>query len=97
MLSDCTPIPTVPTADLDRARDFYQNTLGLGGAEEVMEVEKDLLREYADPTLKEPPADLMKRGGAYYSTVATQLLNAHRAALPVRLGSNSARSRRPAN
>ena len=46
-------------------------------AEEVIEVEKDLLREYADPTLKEPPADLMKRGGAYYSTVATQLLNAH--------------------
>ncbi|HEY5271255.1 MAG TPA: hypothetical protein VII97_13040, partial [Anaerolineales bacterium] len=34
-------------------------------------------REYADPDLKKPPADLMKRGGAYYSTVATQLLNAH--------------------
>jgi 6-phospho-beta-glucosidase len=46
-------------------------------AEEVIEVEKDLLREYADPDLREPPADLMKRGGAYYSTVATQLLNAH--------------------
>ncbi len=46
-------------------------------AEEVIEVEKDLLREYADPGLKEPPADLMKRGGAYYSTVATQLLTAH--------------------
>jgi 6-phospho-beta-glucosidase len=46
-------------------------------AEEVIEVEKDLLREYADPDLKEPPADLMKRGGAYYSSVATQLLNAH--------------------
>jgi 6-phospho-beta-glucosidase len=46
-------------------------------AEEVIEIEKDLLHEYADPTLKEPPADLMKRGGAYYSTVATQLLNAH--------------------
>jgi 6-phospho-beta-glucosidase len=46
-------------------------------AEEVIDVEKDLLREYANPNLKEPPADLMKRGGAYYSTVATQLLNAH--------------------
>ena len=45
--------------------------------EQVMEIEKDLLREYADPNLTEPPADLMKRGGAYYSTVATQLLNAH--------------------
>jgi 6-phospho-beta-glucosidase len=46
-------------------------------AEVVMEVEKDLLRQYADPELAEPPADLMKRGGAYYSTVATQLLDAH--------------------
>jgi 6-phospho-beta-glucosidase len=46
-------------------------------AEEVMEVEKDLLRQYADPTLMDPPDDLMKRGGAYYSTVATQLINAH--------------------
>ncbi len=46
-------------------------------AEEVMAVEQDLLRQYADPALVKPPADLMKRGGAYYSTVATQLLNAH--------------------
>ncbi|HBX69066.1 MAG TPA: 6-phospho-beta-glucosidase [Chloroflexi bacterium] len=45
--------------------------------EEVMEIEKGLLAQYADPELKEPPADLMKRGGAYYSTLATQLLNAH--------------------
>ena len=45
--------------------------------EEVMEIEAQLLKEYADPNLTEPPADLMKRGGAYYSTVATQLLNAH--------------------
>jgi 6-phospho-beta-glucosidase len=46
-------------------------------AEQVMAVEKDLLRQYADPGLSEPPADLMKRGGAYYSTMATQLLSAH--------------------
>ncbi len=46
-------------------------------ADEVMEIEKDLLREYADPNLVEPPADLMKRGGAYYSTLATQLINSH--------------------
>ncbi|GAB4485476.1 MAG: 6-phospho-beta-glucosidase [Anaerolineales bacterium] len=46
-------------------------------ADEVIQVEKGLLQQYADPGLKEPPADLMKRGGAYYSTVATQLLNAH--------------------
>ncbi len=46
-------------------------------AEEVMLVEADLLAEYADPARTEPPADLMKRGGAWYSTLATQLLNAH--------------------
>ncbi len=46
-------------------------------AEEVIEIEKSLLDQYADPALMEPPADLMMRGGAYYSTVATQLLNAH--------------------
>ncbi len=46
-------------------------------AEEVMEIERDLLAHYADPQRNEPPADLLKRGGACYSTVATQLLNAH--------------------
>ena len=46
-------------------------------AEEVMEIEADLLRQYAEPDRTEPPEDLMKRGGAYYSTVATQLLDAH--------------------
>ncbi len=46
-------------------------------AEEVMQIERDLLIKYADPELTEAPAELMKRGGAYYSTAATQLLNAH--------------------
>jgi len=46
-------------------------------AEEVMEIEEDLLESYKDETLSDPPENLMKRGGAYYSTVATQLLNAH--------------------
>jgi 6-phospho-beta-glucosidase len=46
-------------------------------AEVVMDVERDLLRQYADPALTAPPPELMKRGGAYYSTVATQLLNSH--------------------
>ncbi|MBN1452139.1 MAG: 6-phospho-beta-glucosidase [Anaerolineales bacterium] len=46
-------------------------------AEEVMEIEKDLLREYADSALTEPPDNLMKRGGAYYSTLATQLIDSH--------------------
>ena len=46
-------------------------------AEEVMAIEADLLQQYAEPDRSEPPEGLMKRGGAYYSTVATQLLNAH--------------------
>lgn len=46
-------------------------------AEQVMKIEEDLLRDYADPELTAPPADLMKRGGAYYSTLATQLINSH--------------------
>jgi 6-phospho-beta-glucosidase len=50
-------------------------------AEEVMEIETRLLAQYAEPDRTEPPDDLMERGGAYYSTVATQLLNAHYADL----------------
>lgn len=46
-------------------------------AEVVMEIEKNLLKDYANPNLTEPTAELMLRGGAYYSTVAAQLLNAH--------------------
>jgi 6-phospho-beta-glucosidase len=46
-------------------------------AEEVMGIESDLLQQYGDPTWSGPPDDLMQRGGAHYSTVATQLLNAH--------------------
>lgn len=45
--------------------------------EEVIKIEKGLLREYADPALTEPPADLMLRGGAYYSTLATQVVDSH--------------------
>ncbi len=46
-------------------------------AEQVQAIEETLLRQYAEPDRTEPPEGLMKRGGAYYSTVATQLLNAH--------------------
>ena len=46
-------------------------------AEEVMEIEAELLAQYAEPERTEPPEGLMQRGGAYYSTVATQLLTAH--------------------
>jgi 6-phospho-beta-glucosidase len=46
-------------------------------AESVMQIEKRLLTLYAESNRTEPPDDLMKRGGAYYSTLATQLLHAH--------------------
>jgi len=46
-------------------------------AEEVMEIEKDLLGQYADAGLTEPPAELLKRGGAYYSTLAAQVIESH--------------------
>jgi 6-phospho-beta-glucosidase len=46
-------------------------------AEEVMEIEGNLLKQYAEPDRSESPEDLIKRGGAYYSTVATQLIDAH--------------------
>jgi 6-phospho-beta-glucosidase len=36
-----------------------------------------LLKQYSDPSLTMLPVDLMKRGGAYYSTLATQLLDSH--------------------
>jgi 6-phospho-beta-glucosidase len=46
-------------------------------AEQVSQIEASLLEKYRNPNLSQPPDDLMKRGGAYYSTVATQLINAH--------------------
>ena len=46
-------------------------------AEEVMKIEDELLAQYGEADRNEPPEGLMQRGGAYYSTVATQLLNAH--------------------
>lgn len=36
MLSDCTPIPTLATADLDRAKAFYEQTLGFDAGESQM-------------------------------------------------------------
>ncbi|HNT77899.1 MAG TPA: 6-phospho-beta-glucosidase [Anaerolineae bacterium] len=46
-------------------------------AEQVAAIEEKLLAQYAEPDRAAPPEGLMERGGAYYSTVATQLLNAH--------------------
>jgi len=43
-------------------------------AEEVMAIERGLLEMYRDPNLAEKPALLEKRGGAYYSEAAAQLI-----------------------
>jgi 6-phospho-beta-glucosidase len=43
-------------------------------AEEVMAIEKELLDLYRDPTLVETPALLERRGGAFYSEAAAQLM-----------------------
>jgi len=45
-------------------------------AEEVMDIERKLLDQYADPLLNTLPPELMERGGAYYSTAAVRLMEA---------------------
>ena len=43
-------------------------------AEEVMAIERGLIEMYRDPNLSEKPSLLEKRGGAYYSEAAAQLI-----------------------
>ena len=45
-------------------------------AQEVAEIERELLAMYRDPALTEKPALLERRGGAFYSEAATQLVAA---------------------
>lgn len=45
-------------------------------AQEVMDVERELLDVYRDPRLNKKPEALDKRGGAFYSTAAVELMNA---------------------
>jgi 6-phospho-beta-glucosidase len=45
-------------------------------AQEVAEIERELLELYRDPGLAEKPAMLERRGGAFYSEAATQLVAA---------------------
>lgn len=46
-------------------------------ADQVIKIEAELLRDYANPALQEVPAGLMERGGAWYSTLATQVIHSH--------------------
>jgi len=43
-------------------------------AEQVMAVEMELFRRYQDPDLAEKPPELSKRGGAYYSEAALDVM-----------------------
>src|SRR4051812_16445203 len=43
-------------------------------AEEVLDIERELLEIYRDPTVDTKPELLMRRGGAFYSEAAVQLL-----------------------
>lgn len=52
-----------------------QETWPPSRAEQVIAIEEKLLERYGDPALVEPPPELMERGGAYYSTLATQLID----------------------
>ena len=52
-------------------------------AEEVMEIERELLTIYEDPKTSTKPALLAQRGGAYYSVIAVELIEALRGKLEV--------------
>jgi 6-phospho-beta-glucosidase len=53
-----------------------QRAGGPSRADRVIEIEGELLQRYRDPDLNALPEELMLRGGAYYSTVAVQLIEA---------------------
>ncbi|MCL2781216.1 MAG: 6-phospho-beta-glucosidase [Actinomycetia bacterium] len=57
---------------------FEEQQHGPTRAQEVMEVERELLALYADPTQNTKPEALSKRGGAYYSEAAVDLMAALR-------------------
>jgi 6-phospho-beta-glucosidase len=49
---------------------------GLKRSQQVMKIEKKLLRRYADPKLDEPPEELKQRGGSGYSAAMTTVMRA---------------------
>jgi 6-phospho-beta-glucosidase len=57
-----------------RTASVVAHQTGPSRAEQVMEIERTLLAEYADPALTSLPAKLMERGGAHYSTAAAWLI-----------------------
>jgi 6-phospho-beta-glucosidase len=58
-----------------RRREMLEHhATGTTRAEEVMRIERDLLELYRDPELAEKPPLLERRGGAFYSEAAAQLV-----------------------
>jgi 6-phospho-beta-glucosidase len=58
-----------------RTREMLEHqAAGTTRAEEVMRIERDLLELYRDPELAEKPPLLERRGGAFYSEAAAQLV-----------------------
>jgi 6-phospho-beta-glucosidase len=60
---------------LEKEKSEIKEGLGTRG-EQVLKVQNSLFDLYQDPELCEKPQELEKRGGAYYSTVATMLIKA---------------------
>jgi 6-phospho-beta-glucosidase len=63
-----------------KTRDMLRNDMekfkeGTNRAEEVMKIEEELFELYKDIELKHKPKELEKRGGAYYSDVACNLIS----------------------
>jgi 6-phospho-beta-glucosidase len=44
-------------------------------AQEVMDIERELLKKYEDPKLVTKPEELDKRGGAFYSKIAVDIVD----------------------
>lgn len=57
-----------------RTREMLERQAETTRAEEVMRIERDLLELYRDPGLAEKPPLLERRGGAFYSEAAAQLV-----------------------
>lgn len=60
---------------LEKEKTEIKNGIGTRG-EQVLRVQNNLFDIYKNPEICEKPSELDKRGGAYYSTVATMLIKA---------------------
>ncbi len=76
LLDDLGAIPSYYLRYFYAEREVVQEQrMGPPRARTVMEIERGLLEMYRDPSLTEKPALLEKRGGAFYSEAAIQLVS----------------------